>query len=192
MAVILAQAINIFSQVLVLIILAHIVLSYFMDPYHPVRQFISRLVEPLLAPIRRVVPLVGMFDFSSVILIILVQLIASLLVNLLLGLRWGMSTRKYHLHDGRLGAALAVRVTPRASHNQVTEIMPDGTVKVRLTAPLAEGDGNSALIQFLSEVLGVGPSKIDIIAGTSGKDKLVSVLDIDKDEAHQRLLAYLE
>jgi uncharacterized protein YggU (UPF0235/DUF167 family) len=103
-----------------------------------------------------------------------------------------MSTRKYHLHDGRMGAALAVRVTPRASHNQVTEIMPDGTVKVRLTAPLAEGAGNNALVQFLSEVLGVAPNKIDIIAGLSGNDKLVSVLDIDKDEAHQRLVAYLE
>jgi YggT family protein len=87
MIFILAQAINIFSQVLILIILAHVVLSYFMDPYHPVRQFIGRLVEPLLAPIRRVVPLVGMFDFSSVILIILVQLIAGILVNLLNGLR---------------------------------------------------------------------------------------------------------
>jgi len=87
MAVILAQAINIFSQVLIFIIFAHIILSYFMDPYHPIRAFVDRLVEPLLAPIRRVVPLVGMFDFSSVILIILVQLIAGFLVNFLLRLR---------------------------------------------------------------------------------------------------------
>ena len=83
MAIIFAQAINIFSQVLTFIILAHIILSYFMDPYHPVRAFIDRLVEPLLAPIRRVVPLVGMLDFSPAVLIILVQLIAGILVNLL-------------------------------------------------------------------------------------------------------------
>ncbi len=87
MALILAQTINIFSQVLTFIILAHIILSYFMDPYHPIRAFIDRLVEPLLAPIRRVVPLVGMFDFSSAILIILVQLIAGFLVNFLMRLR---------------------------------------------------------------------------------------------------------
>jgi uncharacterized protein len=103
-----------------------------------------------------------------------------------------MGTRKYHLHDGRMGAALAVRVTPRASRNEITEIMPDGTIKVRLTAPLAEGEGNKALIRFLSEVLGVAPPKIDIIAGLSGNDKLLSVLDIDTEEAHQRILAYLE
>ena len=87
MAVILARTIQVFAQVLVLLILAHIILSYFMNPYHPVRAFIDRLVEPLLAPIRRVVPLVGMFDFSAVILIILVQLISGFLVNFLLRLR---------------------------------------------------------------------------------------------------------
>jgi uncharacterized protein YggU (UPF0235/DUF167 family) len=103
-----------------------------------------------------------------------------------------MGSRKFHLHDGRRGTAFAVRVTPRASRNEITEIMPDGTVKVRLTAPLAEGEGNKALTQFMAEVLGVTFSQIDIIGGVSGNDKLLSVLDIDTDEAHQRILAYLE
>jgi uncharacterized protein YggU (UPF0235/DUF167 family) len=57
---------------------------------------------------------------------------------------------------------------------------------------MAEGEGNIALTQFLAEVLGVPPSKIDIIGGVSGHDKLLSVLDINTEEAHQRLLAYLE
>ena len=82
---VLAQAISIFSQVLIFIVLAHVILSYFMDPYHPVRAFIDRLVEPLLAPIRSVVPLIGMMDFSPVILIILVQFVSSILVNILIG-----------------------------------------------------------------------------------------------------------
>lgn len=84
MVYILIQSISIFSQVLVVIVVIHVVLSYFMDPYHPIRAFVDRLVEPLLSPIRRVVPLIGMFDFSPLILIILVQLIAGLLEKLLL------------------------------------------------------------------------------------------------------------
>lgn len=84
MVYILIQSISIFSQVLVVIVVIHVILSYFMDPYHPVRAFVDRLVEPLLSPIRRVVPLIGMFDFSPLILIILVQLIAGLLEKLLL------------------------------------------------------------------------------------------------------------
>jgi uncharacterized protein (TIGR00251 family) len=103
-----------------------------------------------------------------------------------------MGSRSYHLHDGRRGAALAVRVTPRASRNEITEIQSDGTVKIRLTAPPVEGEANKALIEFLAGVLGVPPSNLDIVAGLSGKDKLVAVLDMDGEEVHQRLVAYQE
>ncbi|MDD2695681.1 MAG: YggT family protein [Anaerolineales bacterium] len=78
--------INVLAQVLSLLVLVHVILSYFMSPYHPVRQAVDRVVEPLLAPIRRVVPLVGMFDFSPIILLILIQVVATLLINLLLSL----------------------------------------------------------------------------------------------------------
>lgn len=71
----------------VLLVILKIILSYFMDPYHPVRRTLDNLVEPLLAPIRRVVPLVGMFDFSPLILIILVQILSSVLIRLLYVLR---------------------------------------------------------------------------------------------------------
>lgn len=83
MNVVLAQAISWFSQLVVILVLAHVILSYFMSPYHPIRSFVDRMVEPLLAPIRRVVPLVGMFDFSPIILIILVQLISRFIISLL-------------------------------------------------------------------------------------------------------------
>jgi len=102
-----------------------------------------------------------------------------------------MESRKFRLHDGRRGVALAVRVTPRASRNEITEIQPDGTVKVRLTAA-PDAEANKALVAFLSEVLGVPANKFEVVAGESGRDKLLSVLDIEKEEVHQRLLAYLE
>lgn len=87
MTLILAQAVNLFSQMIVLMVVINVILSYFLDPYHPIRTFLAQLVEPLLAPIRRIVPLVGMFDFSPLVLIILVQLIARMLVYLLLMVR---------------------------------------------------------------------------------------------------------
>jgi YggT family protein len=79
--------INIVSQLLTLLIFAAVILSFFMDPYHPIRRGVDNIVEPMLAPIRRVVPAVGMFDFSPLILILLIQLIKGLLVMLLLNLR---------------------------------------------------------------------------------------------------------
>ena len=87
MVSILARLINIFAQFLVLLVIVKVILSYFMDPYHPVRQTIDKLVEPFLAPIRRIVPLIGMFDFSPLILIILVQILSSALISFLYTLR---------------------------------------------------------------------------------------------------------
>lgn len=102
-----------------------------------------------------------------------------------------MGDRKFRLHDGKRGSALAVRVTPRASRNEITEIQSDGTVKIRLTAPPVDGEANQLLIAFLSDVLGIAKSNIDIVAGASGRDKLISVTDMDKEEVHNRLLAYI-
>ncbi len=79
--------INIVSQLLVLLVFISVILSYFMDPYHPIRRGVDNIVEPMLSPIRRVVPLVGMLDFSPLVLILLIQLIKSLLVSLLLNMR---------------------------------------------------------------------------------------------------------
>jgi YggT family protein len=47
-------------------------------------MWVDRLVEPMLAPIRRVVPLVGMFDFSPIILMVLIQLIGYILKRILI------------------------------------------------------------------------------------------------------------
>lgn len=72
------------SQLLVLLVIVSVILSYFMDPYHPVRRSIDSVVEPLLAPIRRIVPLVGMLDFSPIILIILIQVLSNLIIRFLI------------------------------------------------------------------------------------------------------------
>lgn len=81
--IILAQFISTFANIYVWIVIASILLSYFVDPYHPVRRGVDNLVRPLLDPIRRVVPPVGMIDFSPLVLIILIQVAANLLVRFL-------------------------------------------------------------------------------------------------------------
>ncbi|PKN92874.1 MAG: hypothetical protein CVU44_12650 [Chloroflexi bacterium HGW-Chloroflexi-6] len=84
---VLIAAIRIFEQLFSLLVILKVILSYFMSPYHSFRMTIDNLVEPFLAPIRRVLPTIGMFDFSSLVLIILVQLIAGLLINILMNVR---------------------------------------------------------------------------------------------------------
>jgi YggT family protein len=80
------QLINLLAQIIVILVIVKVILSYFMDPYHPVRQAIDNVVEPMLAPIRRVIPPVGMIDFSPLVLLILVQILSRILTTFLLNL----------------------------------------------------------------------------------------------------------
>jgi YggT family protein len=70
-------------QLLELAIIVHVILSYFMSPYHPIRETLSRFIEPLLTPIRRVVPSIGGLDFSPLILLLLIQILGQVLVMIL-------------------------------------------------------------------------------------------------------------
>lgn len=79
----LVTIIEVIRQTLYLLILLKVVLSYFMDPYHPFRQSVDRLIDPLLWPIRQVVPTMGRFDFSPLILLLLVEFISRLILSIL-------------------------------------------------------------------------------------------------------------
>ncbi|HAE60311.1 MAG TPA: YggT family protein [Anaerolineae bacterium] len=84
---VLISAIRIIEQLFTLLVIVKVIISYFVSPYNSFRMTVDRLVEPFLAPIRRILPTIGMFDFSPLVLIILVQLIAGILVNILWNVR---------------------------------------------------------------------------------------------------------
>ena len=80
----LVNLINIVVQLITLLVIIKIFLSYFMSPYHPVRLYIDRMVNPMLRPIQRIIPMVGMLDLSPIILIVLVQLVGRIVSTILL------------------------------------------------------------------------------------------------------------
>ena len=86
MFVLIGNIINFVANLLIILVIVDSVLSFFLSPYHPVRLAVGRIVNPLLAPIRRIVPLVGMLDLSPLIFIILVEILSSILVRLLFAL----------------------------------------------------------------------------------------------------------
>lgn len=83
MVVFIIGFIHLAAQVITILVIVDVLLGYFMSPYQPVRQTMDRLVEPMLSPIRRVVPAVGMIDFSPIILVILIQVVEYLLIRIL-------------------------------------------------------------------------------------------------------------
>ena len=99
--------------------------------------------------------------------------------------------RTFKLHSGKSGAALTLRVTPRARKTQFAGVLEDGILRVRVAAPPVEGKANAELLAFLAKVLGVRKSRIDIVVGQRGLDKIVSVLDLSADEVHTRIQDWL-
>jgi len=75
------QAIALIFDLLSWIVIIDILLGYFMDLYHPLRQALDRIVEPMLAPIRRILPPTGMLDFSPLVLLILLQILSAVIIN---------------------------------------------------------------------------------------------------------------
>ena len=71
-----------FISILTWAIIARMLLSWFpIDQSSPLVQLLHRVTEPLIDPIRKVIPTAGMFDFSPMmailVLIILQQLVSS-------------------------------------------------------------------------------------------------------------------
>ena len=80
---IVAGIINTVANLFILVVIVDSILTYFVSPDNPVRNALDRVVAPFLAPIRRIVPPLGMFDLSPLILIILVEILSSILIRVL-------------------------------------------------------------------------------------------------------------
>jgi YggT family protein len=82
----LADFIDLFFYLLSLAILARVLLSWVrVSPYHPAVEFLYRITEPILAPLRRIIPPVGMMDISPIIAMLLLQIIQQVLVAIIRG-----------------------------------------------------------------------------------------------------------
>jgi len=72
--------IAILCRVLAVIIFVRAILSWFaISPYSPIVVFLDRITEPILAPLRRIIPRLGMVDITPMVAIIILFLIASLI-----------------------------------------------------------------------------------------------------------------
>jgi len=74
--------IRMISQLFIWIVIAAALLSFFVPPYHPIREVLDRIVNPYLEPIRRIIPPAGTMDFSPLVLIIVVEIVSRLLIAL--------------------------------------------------------------------------------------------------------------
>ncbi len=78
---------NILSTVLYFGILARVLMSWIKvgpgSPFVPLLRLIYAITEPILGPIRRVLPKTGMFDFSPIVALLLLDLIRRMIEKVL-------------------------------------------------------------------------------------------------------------
>ena len=75
--------VNAIFTILMYFIVIYTLLTFFLDPFHPVRRTMAKIAEPMLLPIRKLIPPLSGFDVSPIILIILIQLVSAIVVRIL-------------------------------------------------------------------------------------------------------------
>lgn len=79
------------------------------------------------------------------------------------------------------GVQFSLKIQPRAAKNEISGLQGEA-LKVRLTAPPVDGEANEACIRFLAQWLGVAKNAVEIITGHTGRNKIILVRGISKDE----------
>ncbi|HMN29896.1 MAG TPA: YggT family protein [Caldilineaceae bacterium] len=66
-----------------LVIFARVLITWVpnLDPYHPAVRFLHQVTDPVLEPARKLIPPLGMVDISPIIVMIVLQFLASALMN---------------------------------------------------------------------------------------------------------------
>jgi uncharacterized protein len=78
------------------------------------------------------------------------------------------------------GITIEVKVEPRSSIKQISGVMDNSVLKVKLTAPPVDGSANEQLIELISETTGIRKSYIKIIRGLTSKRKIVEICGVEK------------
>lgn len=68
-------------------IIARVLVSWLpVDRYHPAVQILDQITEPVLAPLRRVIPPMGMMDITPLVALVLIQILQAIVNSVLMRL----------------------------------------------------------------------------------------------------------
>jgi uncharacterized protein (TIGR00251 family) len=87
----------------------------------------------------------------------------------------------------RIPALLDVRLQPRAKRDEIVGER-EGILVVRVTAPPVEGKANEALCALIARRARVGRKRVEVIRGSSSRDKVVRVEGVTTAELRRALL----
>ena len=79
-----------------------------------------------------------------------------------------------------------IQVQPNARRNEVLGF-EDGILHVKVAAPPVKGKANKELVLFLSHLIGVSKSSINIKSGLTSRRKVIAITGLARDQIVERL-----
>jgi uncharacterized protein len=76
--------------------------------------------------------------------------------------------------DAPGGALLAVKLQPRASKNEIGDLL-GAELRIRVTAPPVDAAANEALVRLLAERLGCGRGSVELVRGHTSRHKVLKL-----------------
>lgn len=101
-----------------------------------------------------------------------------------------MSSVPVFLRQARDGFLLDVHLSPSGKKNSITGLYGE-RLKVILNAPPVDGKANKALVSFIASVLNIPASRIELVKGTTSRQKTLAIR-VDSLRDFEPLLELLE
>ncbi len=81
------QLIDFILTLLSFAIIARALLSWFVrDPYNPLVYWLDRITNPIMEPLHRVIPPIGMMDITPIVALLILQFIQAIIQNVIVGM----------------------------------------------------------------------------------------------------------
>ncbi len=91
---------------------------------------------------------------------------------------------------GEEQVTLAVRVRPGARKNEALDYH-EGVLSLKIAAPPVEGKANAELVSYLSAILGIPKSRIELRKGATGRNKLLTITGLSGETLKGRIESLL-
>jgi uncharacterized protein len=84
------------------------------------------------------------------------------------------------------GVSLQIKVMPRASRNEVGEVLGD-RLKLKIAAPPVDSAANEELVAFLAKRLGVSRGAVQLTHGQTSRNKTVVIRGVTMEHAEKAI-----
>ena len=93
----------------------------------------------------------------------------------------GASPMALNIIPRKGGVQFSAVIQPRSSKNKICGLHGK-SLKIRLTSPPVDGKANNMCVKLLAKILNISPSRIVIVSGHTGRNKIIRVEGINTSE----------